>query len=126
MDTSTITILVSLGIAGLGIIVMLAAQARRRRWRDPIRLFTWEQKKRLLVTAGHRCEYKPLLGRRCRATIGLQADHIVPWSRGGATQLWNAQLLCVTHNRRKADLMPALLHRRRLARLRRRYAPRAH
>lgn len=125
MDASTATVLACLGVALVGVVTLLAVQARRRRWRDPVRLFTWEQKKALLALAGHRCEHKPLLGRRCRATRGLQADHVVPWSRGGATELWNAQLLCRRHNRRKSNLVPSPLYRRRLARMRRRYAPRA-
>lgn len=117
-------VLVCLGVAACGILALLAILVRRRRWRDPQRLFTWEQKRLLLAMAGHRCEHRPLLGRRCRAIYGLQADHVVPWSRGGPTELWNAQLLCRRHNRRKSNLMPSLLYRRRLARLRRRYAPR--
>ena len=32
---------------------------------------------------------------------GYQADHIVPWIKGGRTDKWNAQVLCTTHNTAK-------------------------
>lgn len=120
-----IVLLACLGVTALGGIALLAIRASRLRRRDPQRLFTWGQKRLLLALAGTRCEHKPLLGRRCRATRGLKADHVVPWSRGGATELWNAQLLCHRHNRRKSNLVPSPLYRRRLARMRRRYASHA-
>ncbi len=36
----------------------------------------------------------------------LEADHIYPASKGGATSLANGQMLCGTHNRLKADHTP--------------------
>ncbi len=33
----------------------------------------------------------------------MEADHIVPWSKGGKTVLENGQMLCVEHNRRKSN-----------------------
>jgi hypothetical protein len=30
-----------------------------------------------------------------------QADHIIPWIKGGRTDSWNAQVLCATHNAAK-------------------------
>lgn len=33
----------------------------------------------------------------------MEADHVTPWSRGGATNLENCQMLCVTHNRSKGN-----------------------
>jgi Protein of unknown function DUF262/HNH endonuclease len=30
-----------------------------------------------------------------------QADHIIPWIRGGRTEAWNGQVLCATHNASK-------------------------
>jgi 5-methylcytosine-specific restriction endonuclease McrA len=34
----------------------------------------------------------------------LQVDHIVPWSKGGATVLTNLQILCEQCNIGKSDL----------------------
>ena len=31
----------------------------------------------------------------------MQADHIKPWSNGGAAALANCQMLCMAHNRAK-------------------------
>lgn len=33
----------------------------------------------------------------------MDADHVTPWSKGGATTLANCQLLCKTHNRAKGN-----------------------
>jgi len=33
----------------------------------------------------------------------MEADHVTPWSQGGATDLENCQMLCVTHNRSKGN-----------------------
>ena len=33
----------------------------------------------------------------------MEADHIVPWSEGGKTEISNCQMLCKEHNRRKSD-----------------------
>lgn len=32
----------------------------------------------------------------------MEADHIVPWSKGGKTEVGNCQMLCVPHNRTKS------------------------
>ena len=33
----------------------------------------------------------------------MDADHVAAWSKGGATDLANCELLCVTHNRAKGN-----------------------
>lgn len=33
----------------------------------------------------------------------MEADHVSPWSKGGATEESNCEMLCVTHNRDKGN-----------------------
>ena len=33
----------------------------------------------------------------------MDADHVTPWSKGGATDIRNCQMLCKTHNRAKGN-----------------------
>lgn len=62
-----------------------------RAFPDDIRLAVWEAQ-------GHRCV---LCG--CEADVELmEADHIVPWCKGGRTVRENCQLLCRVCNRRKS------------------------
>ena len=62
-----------------------------RAFPDDIRLAVWEAQ-------GHRCA---LCG--CEADVELmEADHIVPWCKGGRTVRENCQLLCRACNRRKS------------------------
>jgi hypothetical protein len=114
------------GIALVGSALLAVEAGRRRRRRDPVRFFTREQKHALLARAGHRCEHKPLIGPRCSAVSRLEADHVVPWSRGGLTRIGNGAILCRKHNRRKSDRAPSALYRWRLARRRRKHALRSH
>ncbi|WP_217638083.1 HNH endonuclease signature motif containing protein [Geodermatophilus poikilotrophus] len=78
------------------------------------------KKAQLLERAGQRCERHSWLLGRCRATEALQADHVHPHSRGGATDVANGQALCRRHNRGKAARVPwgwelARMQRRRRA-----------
>ena len=57
--------------------------------RDPRRTFSRAEKVALLERAGHRCEHHSWLLGRCRETEALQADHVHPHSRGGATDVAN-------------------------------------
>lgn len=98
----------------------LADVVRRFLPRDPVRIFTADQKRYLMAQAGARCEHRPLLWFRCFRNTRLQADHIMPWSRGGRTTIENGQMLCATHNRRKTNRIPSPLYRARI-RLRRSY-----
>ena len=87
---------------------------------DPQRRFSRADRTEILVRAGHRCEQHSWLFGRCRETEDLQADHVHPHSRGGATAVANGQALCRRHNKRKSAHVPwdwelALLMRRRQA-----------
>ncbi|WP_208976779.1 HNH endonuclease signature motif containing protein [Geodermatophilus obscurus] len=63
------------------------------------------------------------LGRRCRATENLQADHVHPHSRGGSTTVASGQALCPRHNTRKANRVLWTWELDRLARRREAYFP---
>lgn len=60
---------------------------RRRVWTDEERRFILDRDGWACVT--------------CRSTDELEIDHIVPFSRGGACSVGNAQVLCGPCNRRK-------------------------
>jgi len=91
--------------------------------RDAQRLFSSAQKRLILARAGHQCEWHSLLGRRCKSTQRLQADHIHPYSRGGATDIRNGQALCPHHNRSKAARVPYSHQLKKIAERRAGYAP---
>jgi hypothetical protein len=91
--------------------------------RDPQRLFVGADRATLFSRAGRRCEHHSLLSGRCGTTEGLQADHVHPHSRGGATSIANGQVLCGRHNARKANRIPWTWELDRLARRRRAYFP---
>lgn len=73
---------------------------------DPIRNYTLDQKKELIAKHGlmspeGKCECK-----QCNKMFypeELEMDHIIPWSKGGRTEISNAQLLCRTCNARKSN-----------------------
>lgn len=106
-------------VAAIGCLLLRMNALRQRARRDPQRFFDAAQKRALKAQADYRCEHKPLIGPRCRRT-GTEADHVVPWSKGGPTALWNGQMLCRMHNRRKSNLVPSHFYRWRLRRRRRR------
>ena len=90
--------------------------------RDPQRRFTPDQRGAILARCGHRCEHKPLLWRRC-GSAATHADHVMPWSRGGATSPSNGAGLCRRHNLLKAAIVPSAWYVWRLERRRSRYFP---
>ena len=90
---------------------------------DPQRTFSKTERAVILSRAGHRCEeYSWLLG-RCPATESLEADHVHPHSRGGATVVGNGQALCRRHNTQKSVRIPWNWELTRLARRRQGYFP---
>ncbi|PSB48535.1 hypothetical protein C7B80_05635 [Cyanosarcina cf. burmensis CCALA 770] len=62
------------------------------------RLFTPAQKLSILRRANYQCEIcgTPL------SQENFEADHKIAYSKGGATQVWNALALCRNCNRRKS------------------------
>jgi len=70
-------------------------RSAKRRIPDPVRA-------EVLLRDSARC-------RRCRTTINLEVDHIVPLSKGGKTEEANLQTLCRRCNRRKWKKLVARL-----------------
>ncbi len=58
---------------------------------------------RLLIRAGHRCEYRSSDGLRCSERSRLAIDHIEPWGLGGTSEERNLRVYCTAHNRLYAD-----------------------
>jgi 5-methylcytosine-specific restriction endonuclease McrA len=59
------------------------------------RLFSARERRALAIYSGFRCEM-------CRARLDrFEADHVVPWSKGGKTDVRNGQALCSSCNRKK-------------------------
>lgn len=91
--------------------------------RDPWRLFKYDARRLVMDRAGGRCEESlVLLWGRCRRAAE-QADHIYPWSRGGATVPSNGQALCARCNRSKSNTRPAWWYILGLERRRQGYFP---
>ena len=78
----------------------------RRMWwgRDPKRFFDLRDCRRAYLRQRGRCRrcWKAIAPERGHA-LGYEADHIVPWSRGGKTHPRNLQLLCPRCNRKKGN-----------------------
>lgn len=49
------------------------------------------------------CTFIGLDGKRCGETLGLQIDHVKPYSLGGTHELENLRLLCPAHNKLLAE-----------------------
>ena len=58
---------------------------------------------RLLIRAGHRCEYRGSDGVRCSERSHLTIDHIEPFGLGGTSEERNLRVYCFAHNRLYAD-----------------------
>jgi 5-methylcytosine-specific restriction endonuclease McrA len=51
------------------------------------------------------CAYIGRDGKRCKATSGLQIDHVTPVAHGGRGESGNLRLLCAAHNRFESERM---------------------
>ena len=93
------------------------------RRRDIWRGFRFESRRRVMGRAGGRCESASLVfWLRC-PDAAVEADHVYPWSKGGATTISNGQALCSGHNRAKSSMTPPWWYVLLLERRRRRYFP---
>ncbi len=91
--------------------------------RDPWRSFKFAARATVMARAGGRCE-APLFFTwgRC-SSPATDADHIMPWSKGGPTVVSNGQALCRGHNRSKGAFVPPWWYIHGLERRRRDYFP---
>lgn len=64
--------------------------------RDSQRHFTPKQREQIFLKDNHMCK-------ECRSNKNLEADHIIPWAKGGKTIVENGQTLCSTCNKAKSD-----------------------
>jgi 5-methylcytosine-specific restriction endonuclease McrA len=105
------------------IVRLVRAVVHGRHRQDPQRRFSGQQRAEIIARAGHRCEQYSWLSGRCGATENLQADHVHPHRRGGATAVGNGQALCRRHNKDKSARVPWNWQLDRLARRRTAYFP---
>jgi 5-methylcytosine-specific restriction endonuclease McrA len=56
-----------------------------------------------LARANHQCEHIHTDGARCPSKFQLQFDHVVPFSKGGGSNLENIQVFCRVHNDFKSN-----------------------
>lgn len=69
-----------------------------------LREFSDADKKTMFEAQGRRCE---LCGKTCESVSDMHADHVVPWHRGGRTEISNGRMLCVDCNLSKGAKSPA-------------------
>jgi 5-methylcytosine-specific restriction endonuclease McrA len=89
---------------------------------DPQRDFPAHLRRQAFDLAGGRCEYTSVLWLRCSA-VAQHADHLHPWSKGGATTLANCVASCAPHNLSKGAKILSPQQVWALERRRRRYFP---
>lgn len=104
------------------LVVAVSSVLPRSVQKDPVRMFTATQRGKGFARAGNRCELESWWWRRCRRPAE-HADHFVPWSRGGSSDLGNLVAACTRCNTSKGAKVPTPFQRLRLERRRRRYFP---
>jgi hypothetical protein len=68
------------------------------------RTINWRLRALVLIRDGARCQ---LCGASVQTGATLHVDHVVPWSKGGETELENLQILCEPCNIGKSDFEPS-------------------
>ncbi|MCL6424372.1 HNH endonuclease [Brachybacterium sp. JHP9] len=109
-------------IAAVAIAAAVSALRPGEGMRDPVRMYSAEQRREGFDRAGHRCEMSTFGILRCQRPA-QHADHFWPWSRGGATSMRNLVAACSRHNTSKGASMPSSWTRRRITRRRAHYFP---
>ena len=127
--TSATTWLYDHALALSAIPTALAAAMVLRRLRglrkpvtDPVRAYSSAQRTESFSRAGDQCEYTSWGVSRCTGPAE-HADHLYPWSKGGATSLANCVASCAHHNTSKGAKILPWWKVRWLESRRRRYFP---
>lgn len=76
-------------------VIVIQNKQRFKRW-HPRPSFTTAQRVEVYARDGGMC-------RHCETTEDLSIDHIQPWSKGGAHEMWNFQTLCRSCNSSKGN-----------------------
>lgn len=95
-------------------------------WRqpmDPWRSFKFEARRQVMERAGGRCESFSIGSWGRCPNQAMEADHIYPHSKRGATIPNNGQALCRDHNRAKSAMTPPWWYARGLEHRRAGYFP---
>lgn len=103
----------------VAVAIIFVWKAKRRTHRFPLflrrmgteRAFSVEQRRQIYDRDGGLCQYCGVLTHFAVECPGgedgddacFEADHVVPWSKGGLTTLDNAVTACRRHNRMKSD-----------------------
>ena len=66
------------------------------------RCFSRSQKLLILRKSGYKCV---ICGVQLTAD-NFAADHVIPYDKGGQTEVWNGQALCVSCNSKKSNKLP--------------------
>lgn len=101
-----VVLLVAILAACLLLLVMAKIRKARTPVTDPVRAYSSAQRAESFARAGGQCEYMSWGLSRCTADAE-HADHLFPWSKGGATSLANCVASCAHHNTSKgAKILP--------------------
>ena len=57
----------------------------------------------VIIRDGEQCTYCSKDGVRCRERVGLEIDHVIPFGKGGRTEVRNLRVLCRSHNQLEAE-----------------------
>lgn len=112
-------------IAGIILIAVLTKRLRQGAGtaKDPVRLYTTQERRQRFSQAGNRCEMDGwIFFLRC-SRPAEHGDHFLPWAKGGATSQKNFVSACAKCNRRKGAKLPSWGAGQRIAWRRRKYFP---
>jgi 5-methylcytosine-specific restriction endonuclease McrA len=89
--------------------------SQKRAYNTATRYIPNRIRQEVLERDSHRCTFVSDEGHRCSEQCGLQLDHFVPFSQGGASTVENLRAMCPAHNQLLAEraLGKAFMERKR-------------
>ena len=81
----------------------LPRTSQKRAYNTATRYIPNHIRQEVLERDGHRCTFVSAEGHRCSEQCGLQLDHFVPFSQGGASTVENLRAMCPAHNQLLAE-----------------------